>query len=44
MKNDKKRTYLLITIPILALFVCFNHTADPGRDLQFHQLPGIRKL
>ena len=24
MKNDKKRTYLLITIPILALFVCFN--------------------
>ena len=24
MKNIKKRTYLLITIPILALFVCFN--------------------
>nr|WP_106788396.1 sugar ABC transporter permease [Massilistercora timonensis] len=24
MKNNKKRTYLLITIPILALFVCFN--------------------
>ncbi|MCI9078023.1 MAG: sugar ABC transporter permease [Lachnospiraceae bacterium] len=24
MKNDKKRTYLLITIPILALFITFN--------------------
>ena len=24
MKSNKKRTYLLITIPILALFVCFN--------------------
>lgn len=24
MKNNKKRTYLLITVPILALFVCFN--------------------
>ena len=24
MKNDRKRTYLLITIPILVLFVCFN--------------------
>lgn len=24
MKNERKRTYLLITIPILALFVCFN--------------------
>nr|WP_296266477.1 sugar ABC transporter permease [uncultured Merdimonas sp.] len=24
MKNDRKRTFLLITIPILALFVCFN--------------------
>ncbi len=24
MKNDSKRTYLMITIPILALFVCFN--------------------
>lgn len=24
MKNDRKRTYLLITIPILALFVTFN--------------------
>lgn len=23
-KNDRKRTFLLITIPILALFVCFN--------------------
>ena len=22
--NDSKRTYMLITIPILALFVCFN--------------------
>ena len=24
MKDEKKRTYLLITIPILALFICFN--------------------
>nr|WP_300800669.1 sugar ABC transporter permease [uncultured Acetatifactor sp.] len=24
MKNDRQRTFLLITIPILALFVCFN--------------------
>ena len=24
MKNERKRTFLLITIPILALFVCFN--------------------
>ena len=24
MKNDRKRTFLCITIPILALFVCFN--------------------
>ena len=24
MKSNKKRTYLLITIPILALFLCFN--------------------
>ena len=24
MKNDRKMTFLLITIPILALFVCFN--------------------
>ena len=24
MKSNKKRTYVLITIPILALFVCFN--------------------
>ncbi|MCI8371336.1 MAG: sugar ABC transporter permease [Lachnospiraceae bacterium] len=24
MKNERKRTYLLITIPILALFICFN--------------------
>ncbi|MCM1176068.1 MAG: sugar ABC transporter permease [Blautia sp.] len=24
MKNDRKRTFILITIPILALFVCFN--------------------
>jgi raffinose/stachyose/melibiose transport system permease protein len=24
MKNEKQRTFLLITIPILALFVCFN--------------------
>ena len=24
MKNDRKRTFLLITVPILALFVCFN--------------------
>lgn len=24
MKNDRERTFLLITIPILALFVCFN--------------------
>ena len=24
MKNDRKRTYLLITIPILALFITFN--------------------
>lgn len=24
MKNDRKRTFLLITIPILALFICFN--------------------
>ena len=23
-KNDRKRTFLLITIPILALFICFN--------------------
>ena len=22
--NERKRTYLLITIPILALFICFN--------------------
>ena len=24
MKNDRNRTYLLITIPILALFIIFN--------------------
>lgn len=24
MKNERKRTFLLITLPILALFVCFN--------------------
>ena len=24
MKNDRKRTFLLMTLPILALFVCFN--------------------
>ena len=24
MKNDRQRTFLLITIPILALFICFN--------------------
>ena len=24
MKNERKRTFLMITIPILALFVCFN--------------------
>ena len=24
MKNDRKRTFLLMTIPILALFICFN--------------------
>lgn len=24
MKNERKRTFLLITVPILALFVCFN--------------------
>ena len=24
MKNEKKRTYLLMTLPILALFICFN--------------------
>ena len=24
MKNERKRTFMLITIPILALFVCFN--------------------
>ncbi len=24
MKNDRQRTFMLITIPILALFVCFN--------------------
>ena len=24
MKNDRQRTFLMITIPILALFVCFN--------------------
>ena len=24
MKNERKRTFLLVTIPILALFVCFN--------------------
>lgn len=24
MKNDRQRTFLLITLPILALFVCFN--------------------
>ncbi len=24
MKNDRQRTFLLITVPILALFVCFN--------------------
>lgn len=24
MKNDRKRTFLMITIPILALFICFN--------------------
>lgn len=24
MKNERKRTFLLITIPILALFICFN--------------------
>ena len=24
MKNDRQRTYLLITLPILALFICFN--------------------
>lgn len=24
MKNERKRTFLLITIPVLALFVCFN--------------------
>ena len=24
MKNDRQRTFMMITIPILALFVCFN--------------------
>lgn len=24
MKNERKRTFLLITVPILALFICFN--------------------
>ena len=24
MKNDRKRTFLLMTLPILALFICFN--------------------
>ena len=24
MKNDRKRTFLLITLPILALFIVFN--------------------
>ena len=24
MKNDRQRTFMLITIPILALFICFN--------------------
>ena len=24
MKNERKRTFLLITLPILALFICFN--------------------
>lgn len=24
MKNDRQRTFLMITIPILALFICFN--------------------
>ena len=24
MKNDRQRTFLLITLPILALFICFN--------------------
>ena len=23
-ENERKRTFLLITIPILALFICFN--------------------
>ena len=37
--NGSKRTYMLITIPILALFVCFNTVpADPRRDLQFYEL------
>ena len=36
--NDSKRTYMLITIPILALFVCFNSAADPRCDLQFYEL------
>ena len=24
MKNERKKTFLMITIPILALFICFN--------------------
>ena len=24
MKNERKKTFLIITIPILALFICFN--------------------
>ncbi len=24
MKNERKRTYLMISLPILALFICFN--------------------
>ena len=34
MKNERKRTFLLITLPILALFICFNTVpADPGCGL-----------
>ena len=43
--NDSKRTYMLITIPILALFVCFNTIPlDPRCHLQLYKLQRLWDL
>ena len=36
--SGRKLTFLLITIPIVALFFCFNTASDQGCDLQLYEL------